>query len=83
MYTIIIAPKARKQIKNLPPVYIRSVKEAILDLKEDPFLGKELRRELKGRYCYGIGVYRIVYKIDEQSKTINILLVMYRSIVYL
>ncbi len=83
MYKIIIAPKARKQSKVLAKIYKRSVKEAIADLKEDPSIGKALGRELTDLLSYRIGVYRIIYKIDEQSKVVTIFSIGHRSKVYL
>lgn len=82
MYQLIIAPRAKKQLKRLARVYKRSVRSALMDVKENPRIGKPLERELTGQYSYRIGVYRILYKIDEQSKIVNVLLVGHRSRIY-
>lgn len=52
------------------------------ELKEDPFSGKTLIRELTGRYAYKVGAYRIIYKIDKINKKIYILKVGHRAKIY-
>lgn len=83
MYKLVITSEAQKEIKRLSKIYARSVKEALLDLKEDPSIGKPLRREFSGFLSYRLGVYRIIYKMSEQSKNITIITVGHRSKVYL
>lgn len=82
MYRIIIAPEARKGLKTIARIYQEGVSEALQALKEDPFLGKPLSRELAGRYSYKVGVYRIIYKIYTREKLINIISAGHRATIY-
>jgi mRNA-degrading endonuclease RelE of RelBE toxin-antitoxin system len=82
MFKIIISSKAIKELKLLKFIHKESVGYAINDLKEDPMSGKKLKDKLLGKYSYRIGVYRIIYKINENNKTVYIISAGHRSIVY-
>lgn len=82
MYHLIISPKAHKQLKQIKQSHQLAVKLSLDDIQDDPFIGKPLTRELTDRYSYRVGVYRIIYKINEKDKTIFVLAAGHRSIVY-
>ena len=83
MYQLKIAPKAKKQLKQISKVYQRNaVYNALQEIKEDPFSGKELTRELTGSRTYKMGIYRIIYKIDVIDKKVYVISAGHRSIVY-
>lgn len=82
MYEVIIAPKALAKMKGLKKILQTAVDEAIKDLKEDPFCGKPLTRELTRQYTYRIGTYRLLYKIDKSNKKVYILKAGHRSTIY-
>jgi len=82
MYRLIISPRAKKHLKDIKKENQEAVKLAIEDIKEDPSIGKPLFRELLGKFSYRVGVYRIVYKINEQDKVVNILSARHRGVVY-
>ncbi len=82
MYKVHIFPKARREIKKISENHQRAVILALRELKEDPFVGKPLREELKGKFSYRIGMYRVIYKIDEKDKAVKILTAAHREKVY-
>ena len=82
MFRIIILPKAQKQIKGIKKIYKQAIKLAIEEIKDDPFVGKLLSRELTGKFTYKVSVYRIIYKINKEDKIVNILSAGHRSTVY-
>lgn len=82
MWRIIISPKANKKLKNIKQLFRQDIADAINEIKEDPLIGKPLRRELAGRFTYKVRVYRIVYAINLQNKTIIILNADHRAVVY-
>ena len=49
-----------------PELYKR-VAQALDDLEGDPFQGKPLKGELKGRYSFRVGSYRILYLIRHHA----------------
>lgn len=82
MYTIVISPRAQKRLKPISKLYKGAIKEALNDIKEDPFIGKPLTRELTGKYSYRVGVYRIIYQVNKKDKIIEIITAGHRAIVY-
>ena len=82
MYSIIISPRAKRELKKIKKIYRKGIAEVISELSEDPYSGKPLERELTKRYTYKIGVYRIIYKINEPDKKVFVSSVGHRSIVY-
>lgn len=82
MYRIIISPKAKNQLNSIKKIHKNALESVIEDFKEDPFLGKPLERELTGKYSYKVGVYRIIYRIYKQDKTVQIISAGHRSTIY-
>jgi len=82
MYKVIISKTAKNQIEKLSQRYKESALESLADLKENPFLGKALVRELKGRFSFQFGPYRIIYKINKREKRIEVLAVRHRKFAY-
>lgn len=82
MYRLILSPQALKQLKTIKRAHQSAVKLTIEDIKENPSIGKPLTRELTGRFSYRVGLYRIIYKVNQKDKIINILNAGHRSTVY-
>ena len=82
MYEVIIAPQAQKGMKHLKKIFRTAVSELMKDLKEDPFCGKLLSRELADRYTYKIGVFRVIYVINREDKKVFVVTVGHRAKVY-
>lgn len=82
IYKLFIAPTAKKQLKKIKKIYQEAINSAVKEIKEDPHLSKPLGRELIRKYTFHISVYRIIYKVNEADKTINILKIDHRSKVY-
>jgi len=82
MYTIRLTAKAKSEFKDISIRHLQALSEIFDDLKDDPFLGKPLTRELIGRYSYRVGVFRLIYKVNQKDQTITILTAGHRSTVY-
>jgi len=82
MYAVILSTSAKSQIKKLPPRYRKSAIEALEDLSETPLIGKALARELKGRFSFQFGPYRIIYKIKRQGRKVEVLAIRHRKHAY-
>lgn len=82
MFRIKLTSKVKKQLKNLSKEQKIFVGEILEDIKEDPLIGKPLERELTGKFSYRTGVYRILYKVNQQDKVVTILLAQHRGIAY-
>ena len=82
MYRLHVSAKAKKELKELSKTRQLSIIEALQDIKDNPFGGRPLSRELSGRFSYRVGVYRIVYKVNKKDKVIIIITAGHRSNVY-
>jgi len=82
MYKIEIAPRAKRELRNITIQYRQNIAEVIEELKENPSIGKSLNRNLTGRFVYKIGVYRVIYKVSKEDGKVYILTVGHRSTVY-
>lgn len=82
MYRIKLTSRARRELKKLKKRNKEAVELAIEEIKENPFAGKPLERELTGKFSYKTGIFRIVYKILERDKIVLILTAGHRSTVY-
>ncbi len=82
MYQLKLTGRAKKEFKNIKKIYEVAINSALQDIKEDPFIGKALTRELTGKFSLKIGVYRIIYKVNRKDKIVNILSAGHRATVY-
>lgn len=82
MYKLIVSARAKGELKRLKVIYQEAIVAALEEIKNDPFLGKPLTRELTGRFSYRVGVYRIIYKISGRDNTVQVITAGHRSVVY-
>jgi len=83
-YTLRMAPTARRQLsEQLPEAVAAAAYELITGpLLENPQrVGKRLRPPLNDRYSARRGTYRVIYRIDEQRRTITVVDVAHRRVV--
>ena len=64
-----------------PEIYAR-LAHALDDLERDPFQGKALKGELKGRYSYRMGDYRILYLIHHHRLLVPVIDIGHRRDIY-
>lgn len=82
MYKLLFSPKVERQLKKLKIEHQQALLEVFEEISDYPLIGKPLTRELTGRFSYRIGVFRIIYKINIEDKTVRILTAGHRSTVY-
>jgi mRNA-degrading endonuclease RelE of RelBE toxin-antitoxin system len=81
-YRILYSETSRDQIRSLHPQIKPIVKSHIQKLKENPYVGKALERELYGYYSLSMRRFRVIYKIDHQNHVIQIHYVGHRKDIY-
>jgi mRNA interferase RelE/StbE len=82
-WQVLVMGPARRQIDRLPVSVAGAVIETLGAIAANPRrLGKPLRFELEGYFSARRGPYRIVYRIDESSRTISVLAVGHRADIY-
>jgi mRNA interferase RelE/StbE len=78
-----VTAPARRQLDRLPISVAAAVVETFGAIASNPRrLGKPLRFELEGHWSARRGPYRIVYRIDNETRTVSIVAVAHRSEVY-
>ena len=71
----------RRMAEREPALYQR-VAGALDDLRRDPHQGKPLKGELRGRYSYRVGSYRIVYLVRQQELLVLVIDIGHRRGIY-
>lgn len=82
MYKLKLTAKAKQELKKLHKSYKVILPLTIEEIREDPYLGKTLGRDLTGKFSFRVGVYRIIYIVNKKDKTIIILSAGHRSGIY-
>jgi mRNA interferase RelE/StbE len=78
-----VTAPARRQLDRLPIAVVAAVLETLGAIASNPRrLGKPLRFELEGRWSARRGPYRIIYSVDDATRTVLVLAVAHRADIY-
>jgi mRNA-degrading endonuclease RelE of RelBE toxin-antitoxin system len=69
-YAVVFLDEFTKQFRRLPGNVKSRVRQRVVELSADPYLGVRLVGELSAYWKDRVGKYRIIYQIDEAKKTI-------------
>jgi len=85
LYKLIVQSKAQDFYKRLYTSdrshFIR-IARAFESLKQNPFRGKPLKLSLKGSFSLRVGMYRIIYEIEQNTVTVYVLKIGHRRDIY-
>jgi mRNA interferase RelE/StbE len=83
-YEIIFDPPARKDLKKIPRQDAARIMKKIRDLASDPRPpgSKKLKGYDGNVWRIRVGVYRVIYEIDDDGQIIIILVIQHRKDVY-
>jgi mRNA interferase RelE/StbE len=83
-YRVEVRPKARRYLSALPRNTQRVIVEHLVALEGDPrpVWSKRLGGDLKGRWSFRVGEYRVVYRIDDDVLVVLVLRIGPRGRVY-
>lgn len=81
-YKIRFTPEAAGLLTKLHPDNKKMIKKELKILQKNPDTGGDLQEELSGFKTCRIKRYRIIYKINEEQKEIQIFHIGHRSDVY-
>jgi addiction module RelE/StbE family toxin len=85
-YKIFMSPSAHKRYRKFDPHLQHKIKEEARKLSEEPYRYEELKGPLKGirsyHFDYKNTEYRIAYRVVEDKKRIEIVLVKPRESFY-
>lgn len=81
-YKIEIKKSAAKEIKALPNIYLKKVLSKISSLSEEPRPKDCKKLSAQNRYRIRVGVYRILYSIEDDRLIIFVVKVAHRKKAY-
>jgi len=85
-YQVVMAPAAHRRFRKFDPPLQEKVKAEAVKLAEDPYRHEKLKGSLKGLCSYKFSfkgtAYRIAYRLAEEDKLIEIVLVRPRQSFY-
>jgi len=84
-YKLVLSNQAEhvlERIRERETELFRRVMNALDDLEKNPFQGKPLKGELKGRYSYRVGTYRIIYRIEHHQLLVIVIDIGHRRDIY-
>jgi mRNA interferase RelE/StbE len=79
---LVLARRALRDLLDLGWPLIDAVEDALGLLERDPFAGNALRGRLRGLYSLRVGVYRILYQVTDEGKTVRVAAIRHRSVSY-
>jgi mRNA interferase RelE/StbE len=81
-YRIIIRHQAEKELGHLGHDEQRRISKKILLLENEPFPVGAITLQGREGYRIRIGDYRVLYEVDEATKTVNVTAIGHRGDVY-
>jgi len=76
-----LAREAEKQVKKLPADRKAMIIERLREMQVDPFEGdvKPLTGKWKGRYRKRVGRYRIIFRVDTNTRRVQVSAIVARN----
>ena len=83
-WELVVAPSAERALARVSERVAAAIVEFMLGplLDEPTLVGKPLRRELAGYRSARRGSYRVVYRLDEESREVRVVRIEHRSDIY-
>jgi mRNA interferase RelE/StbE len=83
-WRLVVAASAERGLSRLPPKIASAIVEFMVGpLVDSPDrVGRLLLRELSGYLAARRGAYRIIYRINEETRTVEVVRIDHRSRVY-
>jgi len=75
-------PESSRILSKFHPDYKKRLKQALVELRKNPYTGTELQEELYGFKSFKHKQYRVIYKVDEEANIIQVYHIGHRKDVY-
>jgi mRNA interferase RelE/StbE len=83
MYKVVISKRILKSLDKIPVVYLPDIKEAVNDLETNPRpFGSIKLAGSKNTYRIRVGAYRVIYTIEDDVLTVEVIKIDHRGSVY-
>jgi mRNA interferase RelE/StbE len=81
-YEVVVSSEVAKAMRHLPKQVHRAVIQSFAALAEQARIGKPLTAELAGVWSLRRGDYRVLYRVDDGARRVEIARVGHRRDVY-
>ncbi len=81
-YRVRYTPEAAGRIRKLHPEVKQEIRDAIRILQDSPLAGHSLQQELFGYRSYRVRSYRIISRLNDDERTIDVVFIVQRRNVY-
>lgn len=82
MARLVLARRACAELLALDWPLIDAAEDALGLLQREPRAGYPLHGRLRGLYSLRVGSYRIIYQLSHDDKTVRVITIRHRSVVY-
>jgi mRNA interferase RelE/StbE len=85
MYEVILSPEAQAFFAAADRPLARKLARCFAQLEREPRRHNNIKRlsgDLAGRLRYRVGDWRVIYRIDDRARRVQVLLIAHRSEVY-
>ena len=81
-YQVVVSAEARKSVRRLAKELHAAVVAALAGLATEPRAGKALVGELRGLWSLRRGDYRILYRVNEETRRVEVARIGHRRDVH-
>jgi len=81
-YKLVLSKKFDREFAKLEKDMKDRTVQKLGALAEKPRIGKPLKGKLKGLWSLRIGKYRIIYRINEADRIVEVVTIEHREVVY-
>ena len=85
MFEVILSPEAAAFFAAADPPLARRLARCFAQLEHEPRHHNNIKRlsgAMAGRSRYRVGDWRVIFRIDDRARRVNVLLIAHRSEVY-
>ena len=85
MYKIILTKSAEKEyiyLYKTNKAIFQRIRNTLQTLSDDPTQGKPLKLNLKGKWSFRVGMFRIIYSIEHKNLIVYVLDIGHRRDIY-
>jgi len=82
-YSVILSPRVQKSIRGVPDAYVSKIHKALASLSDNPRpFGCLKLSGIENLYRIRVGVYRVVYSIEDDILVVEVIKIDHRRDVY-
>ncbi|MDR0733603.1 MAG: type II toxin-antitoxin system RelE/ParE family toxin [Dysgonamonadaceae bacterium] len=83
MYKVVVSVEAKRVLGKLQTKYRKNMEEAIDSLENNPRpFGYKKLKNYDNNYRIRVGVYRVIYRIEDRELIVEVIKIEHRSKVY-